>query len=549
MRVAIVAGPHIPVPPPLYGGTERVIAYLVRGLLEAGHEPILLAPGDSQVDFVGVQNYSRLRFGPAGLLPRTENVTGPVSSSCRARWPQPVGRRTSSRGCLSWSPSAAPISTIRGTTAASRSSRARYASLPRDRGRGRLRGYLHWSLMDNWERFKGDVGCFGLLGVDRATQQRWIRPSAALLGGIARANCRGAVSGEATPLVRPSPGGFRDRFLRWPLGTAVRASLLVSPRPAALLVRRVFAAGGATTAEALEKYATAGVEALVDERYGEDPDMLLDVFRPASASGPLPLVLWVHGGGFVGGAKDELAGYFKLVAGSGYVVAGPRYSLGPEHRYPTPPGQMMHALEYLQANAERLRIDPDRIALAGDSAGAHIAAQVGAHVTTPGYADAVGLTPTITPAQLRGLVLACGPYDLGLARETRSPAGRRFIQIVLWAHSGKRHFPDDPPSPPGRSPTRSHLRSRRRSSRSAMPIRSRRTPCSSPRSSARKGSKRRHFSTRTTANHRLATSTSSTLTPTRGNSSSNNTWSHSCASDSGRRRSRKRAPMSTSFLW
>jgi glycosyl transferase family 4 len=50
MRLAIVAGPHIPVPPPAYGGTERVIAYLVRGLLEEGHEPILLASGDSQVE-------------------------------------------------------------------------------------------------------------------------------------------------------------------------------------------------------------------------------------------------------------------------------------------------------------------------------------------------------------------------------------------------------------------------------------------------------------------------------------------------------------------
>ena len=50
MRVAIVAGPHYPVPPAKYGGTELVIHYLVKGLLEAGHEPILLAPGDSKVD-------------------------------------------------------------------------------------------------------------------------------------------------------------------------------------------------------------------------------------------------------------------------------------------------------------------------------------------------------------------------------------------------------------------------------------------------------------------------------------------------------------------
>jgi glycosyltransferase involved in cell wall biosynthesis len=50
MRIAIVAGPHYAIPPLLYGGTERVIGFLVRGLLELGHEPILLAPGDSNVD-------------------------------------------------------------------------------------------------------------------------------------------------------------------------------------------------------------------------------------------------------------------------------------------------------------------------------------------------------------------------------------------------------------------------------------------------------------------------------------------------------------------
>lgn len=48
MKIAIIAGPYIPVPPPKYGGTERVIAYLIRGLKERGHELILLAPGDSK---------------------------------------------------------------------------------------------------------------------------------------------------------------------------------------------------------------------------------------------------------------------------------------------------------------------------------------------------------------------------------------------------------------------------------------------------------------------------------------------------------------------
>jgi acetyl esterase len=104
----------------------------------------------------------------------------------------------------------------------------------------------------------------------------------------------------------------------------------------------------------------------------------------------------------------------------------------------------MQALGYLQANAARLHIDPDRVAIAGDSAGAQIAAQLGALVTNPGYAQAVGISPAITTTQLRGLVLACGPYDLALAHQARTPAARHIIKAILWAYSGTRHFFDDP---------------------------------------------------------------------------------------------------------
>jgi acetyl esterase/lipase len=254
------------------------------------------------------------------------------------------------------------------------------------------------------------------------------------------------MSDETTPLIPAAHGGLGDRVARWSLGAALRASLLVSPRPAALLVRKIFAGNSARVAEALERHVPADVSALLDQRYGDEPDMLLDVFRPAAATQPLPLLLWVHGGGFIAGTKEELAGYLKIIAHRGYVVAAPRYSLAPEHRYPTPPRQVMQALAYLQANAGRLLIDPARIALAGDSAGAHISAQLGALVTTPGYAGALNITPTITPAQLRCLVLACGPYDLGLARQSSSPVGAVFVKVVLWAYSGKRDYLDNPAS-------------------------------------------------------------------------------------------------------
>jgi acetyl esterase/lipase len=64
-------------------------------------------------------------------------------------------------------------------------------------------------------------------------------------------------------------------------------------------------------------------------------------------------------------------------------------------------------------------------------------------VTTPGYADAVGVEPTITADQLRGVVLACGPYDLVRLSSTRTPTAGRLVHAVMWAYSGKRRFLDD----------------------------------------------------------------------------------------------------------
>jgi acetyl esterase/lipase len=224
----------------------------------------------------------------------------------------------------------------------------------------------------------------------------------------------------------------------------VRLTLLVTPRVAALLVRRAFAASGAETARALVRHAPVGVDEILDERYDEgDADALLDVFRPGGAVGALPAVVWIHGGAWVGGSKEELADYFKLIASGGFAVVALRYSLAPEKRYPTPVRQVMQALRHVQAHAVRLGVDPDRLFIAGDSAGAQIGAQVAAIVTDPAYARAVGVPSTIEPARLRGVVLACGAYDLALASGSTA-AGGRFLKTVLWAYSGRRRFLDDP---------------------------------------------------------------------------------------------------------
>jgi acetyl esterase/lipase len=201
-----------------------------------------------------------------------------------------------------------------------------------------------------------------------------------------------------------------------------RTTLRFSPRPMTALIRREFAKGGATTRRILDRHAPPDTVTIADERYGRHADELLDVHVSAVAAASRtahPTVVWIRGGGWVGGSKEEVAGYLKLLAEQGFTGVAVRYSLAPGATYPTPVRQIMAALAYLGANADRLHVDPQRLFLGGESAGAQIAAQVAAIVANPGYATELGITPTIWSDQLRAHQRSSLP-----ATPTRSPSTR-----------------------------------------------------------------------------------------------------------------------------
>jgi acetyl esterase/lipase len=100
------------------------------------------------------------------------------------------------------------------------------------------------------------------------------------------------------------------------------------------------------------------------------------------------------------------------------------------------------ALSYLVKHAKRLHIDPTRFVLAGDSGGAHIAAQLANVVGVPSYAEALGIVPSISRSQLAGMILYCGPYDV---RQVKlDGAFGSFLKTVLWSYSGSKDFMNDP---------------------------------------------------------------------------------------------------------
>lgn len=231
------------------------------------------------------------------------------------------------------------------------------------------------------------------------------------------------------------------------LVAVVAAAFTLSPWPGALLIRRAFDKGGHATNLALADRVPAEVVSQLDLVYDPtDPRGLMDVHRPrhtGALAEPLPTVVWVHGGGWVSGGKDQVANYLRILAAEGFVVVAVNYSLAPGARYPRPVHQVLTALAHLVAHSDELDLDTSRLVLAGDSAGSQIAAQVANAVVDPDYAGALGVRPALTPAALRAAVLHCGAYDLDL-REAGSRAGAWFVESVLWAYTGRRSTRSDP---------------------------------------------------------------------------------------------------------
>ena len=218
----------------------------------------------------------------------------------------------------------------------------------------------------------------------------------------------------------------------------------ITPWPSAMIIRAVFTKGGDATAAEMDKHVpdTKLTETL-DVSYGDaGADTTMDVFRPASADGPLPTVVWIHGGAWISGAKENVDPYMRILAAEGYTTIAVNYTIGPEGVYPLAVNQLNEALAYIDEHAEELGVDPKQIVLAGDSAGGQLASQMATLITSPDYADIMGIEPTIKADQLVATVLNCGVYDLAALARLDGIAGWGF-KSAMWAYSGTKTWAED----------------------------------------------------------------------------------------------------------
>jgi len=196
-----------------------------------------------------------------------------------------------------------------------------------------------------------------------------------------------------------------------------------------------------------------GVEHIVDLRYAEGSqtrDHLLDVWRPIperQGAGPHPIVFYIHGGGFRILSKDTHWVMGLGFARRGYTVFSISYRLAPTHRYPAAIEDVCDAFTWVMEHAAEYGGDPSRVVLAGESAGANLAASLAialAYERPEPFAQRAFATGAVP----RAVLPACGVFQVSdLQRlKRRKPSMSPFIADRLaevessylgpgpWAH-------------------------------------------------------------------------------------------------------------------
>lgn len=121
---------------------------------------------------------------------------------------------------------------------------------------------------------------------------------------------------------------------------------------------------------------------------GPGGDVPVRVYVPTDASGPRPVLVYFHGGGWVIGSVETHDGTARAIAaGSGVTVVSVDYRLAPEHPFPAAIDDSLAAVRWVVDNAADLGVDPTRLALGGDSAGGNLAAIAAQELNTSGGHD------------------------------------------------------------------------------------------------------------------------------------------------------------------
>lgn len=161
------------------------------------------------------------------------------------------------------------------------------------------------------------------------------------------------------------------------------------------------------------------------------PSQKLDIYLPQNSVGPFPVVVWIHGGGWLLGDKAANPPV-NDVSSRGWALVSINHRTPIEAKYPAQLHDCKAAIRFLRANAKQFNIDPNRIAIWGESSGGHLALLLG---TTGNIKDLEGTVGGNTEysSAVQGAINWGGPSDLStIAQQAKTPG-----QIYISSRGGQ----------------------------------------------------------------------------------------------------------------
>jgi len=158
----------------------------------------------------------------------------------------------------------------------------------------------------------------------------------------------------------------------------------------------------------------ASTQVIADLAYGPDPAQHLDIYRPPGVAGRLPILVFLHSGGWISGDRHQVPDFLLREVTRLNVVlvsVGYRLSAPGVNPFPAAPDDVDRAVRWLTVNSAFLALDPNRLIMTGTSAGGHLAALDGA---APGKFRDPSLPADLAAVRPRaiGVIDAVGPSDL-----------------------------------------------------------------------------------------------------------------------------------------
>jgi len=178
--------------------------------------------------------------------------------------------------------------------------------------------------------------------------------------------------------------------------------------------------------------------AISDVQYctGGGKPLLMDIFIPKQRiHTPTPAVLWIHGGGWERGDKNGNSGAVML-ANEGFVTASLFYRLSGDWPFPADIEDCKCAIRYLRANASKYGLDPDRIGVAGASAGGHLAELVATAGKDAGLEGSGGWSNASSAVQAVSAYAGASDFTVG-ATQFQNHTGKVIIKLFRGTEKEK----------------------------------------------------------------------------------------------------------------